>query len=71
MRLHEISPPPSHPHVAAISIDPADWPRIQRMIEDARELRFLDLDDSLPNAWDVRIGCASERVRECVEENWG
>lgn len=40
------------------------------MIDEARELRLLDLDDSEPDAWTVRIGCASERVREAIEERW-
>jgi hypothetical protein len=71
MRLHQITPPTSHPHVAEITIDPADWNRVQRMIEEARELRLVELDDSQPGTWTVRIGCASERVREAVEEQWG
>jgi hypothetical protein len=71
MRLHQISPPSSHPHVAQITIDPADWNRIERVIDEARELRLLDLDDSQADAWTVRIGCASERVLKDVEDHLG
>lgn len=71
MRLHQITPPASHPYIAEITIDPADWNRVQRMIEEARELRLIELDESQPDGWTVRIGCASLRVQEAVEENWG
>lgn len=71
MRMNEISPPTSHPYVAEVTIDPADWPRMGRMIDEARELRLLDLDDSQPDEWTARIGCASRRVQETVAERWG
>lgn len=71
MRLAEIAPPASHPHIATITIDPADWHRLERMIEDARELRLVRLDDDQPDRWVVVIGCASERVREMIQDGWG
>lgn len=71
MRLHQITPPATHPHIAEIAIDPADWPRLERVIDEARELHLVELDDGEPDAWVVRIGCASRRVQEGVEDGWG
>lgn len=71
MRLIDITPPPSHPHIAEIVIDPADWQKIERLIAEARELRLIALDDEQPDQWTVRIGCASQRVLAAVEDGWG
>lgn len=71
MRAREIIIPATHPHVATITIDPAAWHRIERMIEDQQELRLLHLDDSRANHWHVTIGCASDRMRDAVEDGWG
>lgn len=71
MRLAEIAPPASHPHVTQIEIDPADWHRLRSLIEDARELRLVRVDDDQPDRWTVVIGCASERVRDMIEHGWG
>ena len=71
MRYREIVAPTSHPHNVKISIDPADLRRLERLIEDARELHLLDVDDRTPDRWSVRVGCASERVRERFEDGWG
>jgi hypothetical protein len=70
MRLREITPPSSHPHVAEIRIDPADLHRLERLVEEDRTLRLLNVDDSEPDQWTVRIGCASVRVRERFEDGW-
>jgi hypothetical protein len=66
MRSHEIS----HPHVVELSIDPADCGRLERDVADARELRLLNIDDSAPDVWKVRIGCASRRVQAMMEDRW-
>ena len=71
MRQREIIPPPTHPYVASITIDPVDLRRVQRMVEDRPELRFLDYDDAEPDAWPVRVGCASRAVADAVEDAWG
>lgn len=71
MRLAEISPPTTHPHLAEITIDPADWHRLRSMIDDARELRLIRLADDQPDRWLVVLGCASERVREMMVDAWG
>ena len=57
--------------MARISIDPADIHRLEQVIDNARELRLLDVDDSEPDEWTITVGCASDRVRERVEDGWG
>jgi ribulose bisphosphate carboxylase small subunit len=56
--------PDTHPHVATISIDPADHRRISRMIAERPELRDLYTDTSTPDRWTMHVGCASKRVRD-------
>jgi len=69
--MRQITAPTTHPHVATVTIDPADLRDLERMVEEARELRLLDVDDSTPDEWTVCVGCASERVRDGFEERWG
>jgi hypothetical protein len=69
--MRQITPPDTHPHVATITIDPADLDKVERMVDDARELRLLDIDDGTADQWTVRVGCASERVRDLFEDRWG
>jgi hypothetical protein len=71
MRYREITPPPSHPYITKLEIDPADLHRLRRMADNAPELRVLDFDDSTPDRWAVRVGCASRRVQEMIEDTWG
>jgi hypothetical protein len=71
MHYKEITAPASHPYIATIIVDPADFHRIERLIDDSRELRLLDCDDSEADHWKVRIGCASEAVKANVEDAWG
>lgn len=71
MRAREIIIPTTHPHVVTIDIDPGEWRRIERVIEERPELRLLHLDDGRANQWRVVIGCASEAVRDAAEDGWG
>ena len=71
MQHHTIMPPRTHPYVARFNIDPVDLGRLQRMMEDRTEVQFLGYDDAEPDAWPVRIGCASPAVVEAIEDAWG
>jgi hypothetical protein len=71
MQHREITPKKTHPYIASFTIDPVDLARLQRVIEDAPEMRFLDYDDAEPDAWPVRIACASRAVATAVEDAWG
>ena len=61
----------SPPYTVTLSIDPADWRRVERMIEDRPELRLVHLDDARADRWTIIVGCASDRVRDAVEDGWG
>jgi hypothetical protein len=54
-----------------MTIDPVDLNGWQRRVAESPELRFLDFNDSDPDLWIVRIGCASRAVASAVEDNWG
>lgn len=68
--MRQITPPASHPYIATVTIDPADLRDLDRMVDEARELRMIDVDDSTADVWTVRVACASERVREMFEDRW-
>ena len=74
MRFHDIDPaagaPASHPYVAVIEIDPVDYHQFTRLIEDAPELRLLRRIDDQADLWTLHVACASERVREGIEDGW-
>ena len=59
--------PETHPHVAIVTIDPADHHRITRMIAERPELRDLHTDTSEPDLWTMHVGCASKRVQDEFE----
>jgi hypothetical protein len=71
MRYRDIVRPRSHPYIATLTIDPADLRRIQSLVEDRPELKFLDYDDSKPDLWTVRVACASREVVNRLEDAWG
>lgn len=70
MRTREITPPATHPHVAVINIDPAEFHRFEQLAQDRREVRLLHVDDDKPDAWTLHVGCASEEVRRRVAGAW-
>ena len=69
--MRQITAPTTHPHIATVTIDPADLRDLERIVDDARELRLLDVDDSTADIWTVRVACASKRVRDQFEDRWG
>ncbi len=68
MKIQDILGPSTHPHRVLITIDPADLSGLERHIENQRQLRLLEIDDSKPDVWSVTIGCASRRVADHVKE---
>jgi hypothetical protein len=70
MRYHEITPPTTHPYIATLTIDPVEFGRLQRLTDDHPEVQLIDFDDSEPDCWTVRVGCASRAVADRVEDGW-
>ena len=60
----------THPHVAVIHMDPANWSKFQRAFDDRPEVQQLGVDRSAPDEWIVYTACASRTVRDLLESNW-
>jgi hypothetical protein len=64
--------PSSHPILAQITIDPADWPRLQQLYSDNPATRILSHDDPENGVLTVHIGCDSLETRRRLEGGcWG
>lgn len=62
--------PKSHPYLATLTIDPADWHRFEQMADDRPEIRIRKLDRSEPDRWIVYVACASVAVKDLLERAW-
>ena len=60
----------THPHLATIAMEPANWSRFERAFEDQPEVRIIKVDRHMPDAWMVHAACASREVRDLLESNW-
>ena len=62
--------PSTHPYVAEITLDPADYYRFSCLTDDAPELRVLDVDKSQPDIWTVFVACASAETASRLKSAW-
>ncbi|MGY0788070.1 hypothetical protein ACW7BJ_01790 [Azospirillum argentinense] len=58
----------THPYTATITLDPYHWARFQQLSENHPEAIISDVDITTPNLWTVTVACASETVREKLED---
>jgi hypothetical protein len=74
MRHSDITSPyigtSTHPYVATILMDPADWTRFQDTFEDRPEVHQLGVDRNEPDSWTIYTACASREVCDLLESNW-
>ena len=61
----------SHPVLATITIDPADWYDFQRLNADNPATSILGRDTPSDSRMIVYVGCASAAVRDRLEAGWG
>jgi hypothetical protein len=61
--------PESHPYVADITIDPAEFSTFERLMQGRREVRLLCRVDR-PGAWVIHVACASEAVCRHLLDAW-
>jgi len=61
--------PATHPILAEISIDPADWFDFERLDADNPATRILG-HDMFDGRMVIFIGCASDSVRQRLEDGW-
>jgi hypothetical protein len=62
--------PPGYPVLAQIHIDPANWFQFERLFEDTAVTRILGRGDLRNGRMVVHVACASESVREKLEDGW-
>jgi len=60
----------THPYVATIVMDPARWHVFEQTFEDRPEVKIRKLDHRTADAWTVYVACASQEVRDLLEDNW-
>lgn len=60
----------THPWVATIFMEPANFYRFERDFEDRYEVRILNVDTETPDCWTVYAGCASREIQKLLESNW-
>ena len=63
--------PSTHPILATLSIDPADWHRLQELNADNPATRLLGRDEPHDERLTVYVACASREVRRRLEDGWG
>jgi hypothetical protein len=64
-----VAAPDTHPYVADITIDPAEFSTFERLMQDRPEVRMLARIDG-PDVWVVHAACASAPVRERLQDAW-
>ena len=62
--------PSTHPNLATLSIDPADWYRLQELNADNPATRLLGYDEPHDERLTVYVACASREVRRRLEDAW-
>jgi len=69
----QFAPPPTHPHLLAIHLDPVDVSRLRQMLDDDEDkaARVLHVDRSSADVWMVTVACASTAVRAALDSAWG
>jgi len=63
--------PASHPYLAEVVLDPADWCRFQSLFADEPAVRLLGYDDPADGHMIVYTACASRETRRRLEDGWG
>jgi hypothetical protein len=62
--------PASHPILAEVAIDPADWDRFEEMADENPAIRLLGRDDPYDEKMVVYIACASRKTRDRLQDGW-
>jgi len=63
--------PAGYPVLAEITLDPADWFRFERLVGDTPATRIVGHDDPHDGWLTVHVACASDEVRDGLEDGWG
>jgi hypothetical protein len=79
MKYHDVTPtangrfrlPASHPVLATLTIDPAQWYDLQRLNADNEDTHIVGHDDSGDGMMTVYLACSSDEVKRRLEAGWG
>ena len=63
--------PSSHPYLAELVIDPVNWGDLQRLDTDDLTIRIVGYDSPCHGWMRVFVACASDEVRNRLEDGWG
>jgi hypothetical protein len=67
---HRFRLPTSHPILAEIGIDPADWHDFQRLFADDPVIHILGHETPRNQRMIVHLACASVKVQRRLEDGW-
>lgn len=62
--------PSDYPVLAEIMIDAVDWHRFNQLNEDTPATTIIGHDDPHDGFMTVHVACASEEVRDRLEDGW-
>ena len=60
----------THPYIATLTMDPVHWHRFEADFQYRPEVKIRHVDRDQPDVWIVYVACASEAVKELMEEHW-
>jgi hypothetical protein len=63
--------PTGYPVLAEIVLEPADWFRFERLIGDTPATRIIGHEGPADGWLTVHVACASDEVRDHLEDGWG
>ena len=64
------SPPPTHPYIATVVLDPSDVAKFRRLNEDEPAVIILGVDQGTPDYWTLFAACASRAAKDLLESEW-
>lgn len=62
--------PKSHPVLCELTIDVMNWYRFERLSENAPELNIVGHDEPEDGQVTIYVACASDDVKEALENGW-
>jgi hypothetical protein len=70
IRKRRLQLPSGYPVLAQIIIDPADYYRFNQLVGDTSATRIISHDDPQDGWLTVHVACASDDVRDRLEDGW-
>ena len=68
--IKQLRMPKSHPVLCELTIDAMKWYRFQQLNEHTPETNIVGYDDPENGEITVWVACASEEVKDALEDGW-